>query len=120
VQEIRYQGRPVAVVVDCDRAIFDPQIQARGPYDPLLRFVAAMCRLAMEIELRLEPGPYTDERAECYARDLLVPPGEYDALASLPDAYLAARFGVPAEQAAARRTELELAFLADGADARPC
>jgi hypothetical protein len=118
VDEIRYQGRLVAVVVGGDRALFDPQLEARGFADPLLRFVAAMCRLAMEVELGLEPGPYSDERAERYARELLLPAGEYEALASLPDAYLAARFGVPAEQAYARRSELGLAFLAAGADAR--
>jgi hypothetical protein len=119
VDEIRYQGRLVAVVVGGDLAIFDPRLEARGPYDPLLRFAAAMCRLAMEIELGLEPGPYSDERAERYARERLLPACECHALASLPDAYLAAYFGVPAEQAAARRTELGLGFLGAGADARP-
>jgi hypothetical protein len=119
VKAIRYQGSAVAVVVDGDHAILDPQIQGRGRCDPLLRFVAAMCRFAMEIELGLEPGRYSDDRAERYARELLMPEGEYYALASLPDAYLAARFGVPAEQASARRTELGLAFLGTGADARP-
>jgi hypothetical protein len=119
VQAIRYQGRPVALVADGDRAVFDPQLEARGLADPLLRFAAAMCRLAMEIELGLEPGPYSDERAAGYAREGLMPEGEYAALAWLPDAYLAARFGVPEEQAAARRAELGLAFLAGGADSRP-
>jgi hypothetical protein len=102
-----------------DLAIFDARLAACGPHDPLLRFAAAMCRLAMEIELGLEPGPYSDGQAERYARERLMPDGDYCALASLPDAYLAARFGVPAEQAAARRTELGLGFLGAGADARP-
>jgi hypothetical protein len=119
MQAIRYQGRPVALVVGGDLAIFDARLEARGTHDPLLRFAATMCRLAMEIELGLEPGTYSDERAERYARERLMPDGEYGALASLPDAYLAARFGVPAEQAAARRTELGLGFLGAGADARP-
>jgi hypothetical protein len=73
VDEIRYQGRLVAVVAGGGGAIFDPRLEARGPYDPLLRFVAAMCRFAMEVELGLEPGPYTDERAERYARERLLP-----------------------------------------------
>ena len=89
MQLIGYRGAPVAIVVDGDRARFVPRLEARGFDDPLLRFAAAMCRFAMEIEQGLEPGPYTDARAELYARESLIPAEGFAALAALPDADLA-------------------------------
>ena len=74
---------------------------------PLLRFVAAMCRLAMEFELELTEGPY-DRQGERYARDLLMPKAQFAALAWLRDRYLATCFAVPAEQIGPRRLELGL------------
>jgi len=60
---ITYRGEPVALVVNGDLVLFDPRLEARGWDDPLLRFVAAMCRLAMQIQLGLASGPYDQERA---------------------------------------------------------
>jgi hypothetical protein len=56
VQLITYAGLPVALVVSGDRALPDPELEARGFGDPLLRFAAAMCRPAMEIEPGLAEG----------------------------------------------------------------
>jgi hypothetical protein len=117
MQLIRYRG--VAIVFDGDCASFVPIVEARGFDDPLLRFAAAMCRFAMEIEQGLERGPYTNRRAEAYARGSLIAAEGFAALAALPDAYLAACFGVPAEQVPLRRVELGLGALAHGADRRP-
>ncbi|HYY22781.1 MAG TPA: hypothetical protein VE780_12970 [Thermoleophilaceae bacterium] len=36
-----------------DLALLEPKLEARRIDDPVLRFAAAMCRLAMEIELGL-------------------------------------------------------------------
>lgn len=119
VQLITYGGETQALVVNGDLAVFDPDIEARGWDDPLLRFVAAMCQLAMELELGLVDGPYDDERAEGHARELLMPEQEFAVLASLPDAYLATCFCVPAEQVPVRRMELGIAADPDGADRRP-
>ena len=69
---ITYRGEPAAVVVNGDLTVFAPELEARGWDDPVFRFVAAMCRLAMEIELGLAAGRYDDERAEGYARDALM------------------------------------------------
>jgi hypothetical protein len=66
VELISYRGEPAAVVVSGDLTVFAPELEARGWDDPVFRFVAAMCRLAMEIELGLEHGPY-----EGYAREAL-------------------------------------------------
>jgi hypothetical protein len=118
MRRITYRGRAVALVVNGDLAVFSHDVEARGPDDPLFRFGAAMCRLAMELELGVEGGPYDEERAEGYARELLMRADCFAALAALPDLYLAACFGVPAEQVPARRAELALA-LAPGGDCRP-
>jgi hypothetical protein len=119
MRRISYRGRTVALVVNGDLAVFSPDVEARGPGDPLFRFAAAMSRLAMQIELGLERGPYDEERAEGYAREELMPADRFAALAALPDAYLATCFGVPPEQVPARRAELGLAALSGGADCRP-
>ena len=116
---ISYRGEPAAVVVNGDLTVFAPELEARGWDDPVFRFVAAKCRLAMELERGLIAGRYDDERAEGYARDALMERDCFAALAALPDAYLAACFGVPAEQVPARRAELGLAALDRGADCRP-
>ena len=118
MRRITYRGQVVALVVNGDLAIFSREVEERGADDPLFRFAAAMCRLAMELELGLETGRYDEERAEGYARDLLMPADCFAALAALPDAYLATCFGVPAEQIAARRAELGLGPLAPGGDCR--
>jgi hypothetical protein len=64
VRLITYRGGRVALVAPGDLAGFDPDLIARGWDDPVLRFGAAICRFAMEIELALEHGSYDDERAE--------------------------------------------------------
>jgi hypothetical protein len=119
MRRITYRGERVALVVNGDLAVFEPELEARGPDDPLLRFAAAMCRLAMEIELGLVGEPYDEERAEGYAREALMDAECFAALAALPDVYLAVCFGVPAEQVPARRAELGLGALASGGDCRP-
>jgi hypothetical protein len=58
--------------------------------------------------------PYDDGRADGFAREVLMPAHCFAALAALPDAYLAACFGVPAEQVPTRRAELRLAGLSGG------
>jgi hypothetical protein len=119
MRRIKYRRSVVALVVNGDLAAFRPELEARGPADPLFRFAAAMCRLAMELELGLESGRYDEERAQGYAREALMPEDCFAALAALPDAYLAACFGVPAEQVPARREELGLGALASSGDCRP-
>src|SRR4051794_18620806 len=105
MQLITYADRATAVVVNGDLTVFEPDLEARGWADPVLRFVAAMCQLAMEIELGLADGGYDHRRARGFARELLMPEGEFAALAWRPDPYLAACFGVPVEQIEPRRLE---------------
>jgi hypothetical protein len=63
MQLITYAGEGVALVVNGDLVVFAPDVEARGRDDPLFRFVAAICRLAMELELGIADGPYDEERA---------------------------------------------------------
>ncbi len=119
MQAINYRGRCLAVVVHGDLAVFDAELETRASDDSLLRFVAAMCRFAMEIDQGLLPGEYEDALAESYARELLMPAREFAALAWLPEPYLAACFAVPAEQTGARRRDLGLGGTPEGPRPRP-
>jgi len=73
---------------------------------PLRRFVVAMCMYAHDVRRGLVPGPYTDQRAELYARCLLLPDRAAAAGADLSDKQLAEAWGMPLEQVRAKRCEL--------------
>jgi hypothetical protein len=62
IQLVTYGSRPLALVVDGDLAVFDAALETHGCDDPLQRFVAAMCKLAMELERGLAQGRTTSER----------------------------------------------------------
>jgi hypothetical protein len=53
-----------------------------------------------------EPHRYLPHRGERYAREALIRPREFAAIAHRPDRELAKRFGVPLEQIAHRRADL--------------
>ena len=102
---ISYDGAVVAVA-GASRVWLAPTIDDLPPGHPLNRFVAAMCLYAHDLRRGLVPGPYTDRRAELYARCLLLPDRAVATAAGLTDAELAERFDVPLEQARAKRGEL--------------
>ena len=108
VDLISYDGAVVAVA-GSTRVWLAPTIDDLPPGHPLNRFVAAMCLCAHDVRHGLVPGPYTDRRAELYARCLLLPDRAVATAAGLTDAELAERFGVPLEQARAKRGELRAA-----------
>jgi hypothetical protein len=62
MQLIAYRGEQVTAVVNGDLAVMAPTIEALGADDPLGRFVAAMCRFAMELELGIASGAYSQRR----------------------------------------------------------
>jgi hypothetical protein len=62
LQRITYNGELVAVVI-ADHAIIDDTIPA--PEKP---HIQAKCLYALEIQAGELPGPYTDEKADLYAR----------------------------------------------------
>ncbi len=105
MQLISYNGAAVAVA-GATRVWLAPAIDDLPRGHPLRRFVAAMCLCAYDARHDLVPGPYTDQRAELYARCVLLPDRAVADAARLTDAQLAARFEVPLEQARAKRSEL--------------
>ena len=105
MQLISYNGAAVAVA-GATRVWLAPAIDDLPGGHRLRRFVAAMCLYAHDLHHALVPGPYTDQRAELYARCLLLPDRAVAAAAGLTDDELAERFEVPLEQVRAKRREL--------------
>ncbi len=105
---IIYQGEIVATAGG-RRFYLAPQVQALDLDDPLVRFVSLMAAFALRVRDGSAPGPYTDERAERFARLALMEDDEFRMLAAnrLDDQLLAGHFGVPVEQVEAKRQDLE-------------
>ena len=108
MQLVLYDGRPAAVA-GATRVWLAPGVDALPRGHPVARFVAAMCLYARDVREELVPGPYSDARAELYARCLLLPDRAAAAAAGLSDQELAEARGVPLEQVRAKRRELEAA-----------
>ena len=104
---ISYGGRPALYVAD-SRACFTPSIIALERDHPVRRWVACLGFYALDVHDGHQPGPYTPDRAERFARVALMPELEFRALADRDDATLAERFNVPLEQVGSRRDELGL------------
>jgi hypothetical protein len=102
---IRYGGESLALQ-EGHHVLLAPAVAALEPEHPRRRFVAMMYVYALEVEDRLEPPPYTDARAEAYARRALMPKADFLRRLQLPDHRLAEAFNVPLEQVAVRRAEL--------------
>jgi len=62
LQQITHNGELVAIVL-ADQAIIDDTLPASER-----RQVQAMCLYALEIQAGELPGPYTDDKANAYAR----------------------------------------------------
>jgi hypothetical protein len=106
MQLITYRSEPVAIVMHGDLAVLAPYIGALRLNAPVRRFVTAMCRLAMELELGLASGGYEQTRAEAHARALLMPATMFRLVEASADCELAELFCVPLEQVAKRRADL--------------
>jgi hypothetical protein len=105
---INYRGRPVAMA-GRERFYLAPQIARRPDGDPVKTFVCYLALYARDVlagQLPGEPRRYLPARAERYARECLLPPRAFHALAEHSDAALARHFGVPLEQITQRRADL--------------
>ena len=106
---IQYNGEVVAVA-GSQRFHLAPRIEALEPRDPLRAMVAMMCVFAQRIRGGELPGPYSDDRAELYARCALTDEEAFISAASgendseIP----AARFDVQVAQIEAKRRDLGL------------
>jgi hypothetical protein len=92
------------------RLYFAPRIASLDAGDPLVPFVSLMGSYAMQVRGGLAPGPYTDERAERFARCALIDDEEFRVLDAnrLDDRLIAGHFGVPVEQVDEKRRDLQL------------
>jgi len=94
---LTHQGRPVALAAQT-RVWFAAHIQALPDWHPRKRLVCFMALYARDVLTGTLPGPYTDTRAEHFARLALIDP---DIIASHPhatDTELADLLAVPIEQ----------------------
>ncbi len=105
MRAITYGGDLVAITTRV-RVHLAPDVAALPPSDPKLRFVAAMCLYGRDLVSGQLPGPYRSEEAELYARCVLMPDDEFERHMHEPDGRLADRFGVPVEQAVAKRRDI--------------
>jgi hypothetical protein len=107
---IHYRGELVAIAGP-ERFYLAPHVATRPPSDPLRAMAALMCVFAQRVRDGDLATPYSDERAERYARTALIDDDEFaqaDARGHSDDA-LAAQFNVPVEQIDAKRRDLGLA-----------
>jgi hypothetical protein len=105
---ITYRRRAVALAGP-GRFYLAPHIAQRPNGDPLKRFVCFLALYARDVltgQLPGDPHRYVPQRGERYAREKLIPPREFAAIAHQSDEELAERFGVPLEQIAHRRADL--------------
>lgn len=100
---IEYDGRPAAFVTANDIRFADwvtqPESYVVG------RWVCCEAVFAQEIAAGHLCGPFTDLRANEFARIALLPDAEFDELDHLEDHLVAGHFDVPIEQVAAKRAK---------------
>jgi len=108
VSLVSYQGEIVAVA-GATRAHLLLEVEERHDDDPVVRFVLAMCLYAGRLKGAEPSVPYDDERAEYFARALLMDDDEFRHLDAnrFDDQLLAGHFNVPIEQVEAKRQDLE-------------
>jgi len=104
---IQYRGDVVAVA-GATRFHLAPPIEALQPQDPLRAVVTLMCVFADRVQSGEIAGPYSDARAELYARSALIDDDEFTRadIQGVGDEALASHFNVPLEQMAAKRLDL--------------
>ena len=103
---ITYDGADAAAA-STERFAFTAAIDALPHGDPTKRFVTFMCVYAREVLAGRLRGPYDDDDAERFARRALIDPATLAAHPHATDAQLADVLGVPVDQLAAARAELE-------------
>jgi hypothetical protein len=104
---IAYRGEIVAVP-GASRVHLSPQLEALDSEDPFFRFVLLMVAYYLSVREGRAPGPYTDERAELFARLVLMDDDEFRSVdrEGLEDVLIAGHFGVPIEQVDEKRHDL--------------
>lgn len=104
---LRYQGELLGFA-GATRFYLVPHIERLPDDHPLVRMATVMALFADQIKRGELDGPYSDERAELYARCALISDDEFTSVDAegWSDEVIAEHFGVPAEQIAAKRDDL--------------
>jgi hypothetical protein len=117
VHVIVHRGRVAALAAE--RVYFTPHIEVLEPDHPERRFVAALCLYGHAVDTGQAAVPgYDQDRAERFARMLLMPGSDFDSAAFLSDAQLAECFAAPLDQVRVRRRERAHACSAGGESPR--
>jgi hypothetical protein len=105
---ITYRGRPVALVAPERVHVLASWLQDSPPGDPDARFVLFMCTFARMVQLGRLPPPFSSTAAERWARTALIDDDDLLAHPHRPAGEQARCAGVPTDQIATRRRELDL------------
>jgi hypothetical protein len=100
---IEYDGRPAAFVTANDIRFADWVTQPENYV--IGRWVCCEAVFAHEIASGHVAGPFTERRADEFARIALMPDAEFAELDHVEDHLIAGHFDVPIEQVAAKRAE---------------
>jgi hypothetical protein len=105
---LRYRGE-ILGFAGATRFYLVPHIERLPNDHPLVRMACLMALFALQVRNGEVDGPYTDDRAELYARCALIPDDEFVRLLSedWEDEILASHFAVPTEQVAEKRLDLQ-------------
>jgi hypothetical protein len=101
---LTHQRRPVALAA-ATRVWLAAHIQALPDGHPRKRLVCFMAFFARDVLTGALPGPYSDARAEHFARLALIDPDIIAAHPHATDTQLADILAVPVEQIAAHRND---------------
>jgi hypothetical protein len=109
VRLVSYDGEIVATV-GARRFYLAGAMRELDDDDARVLFVCFMATYALQLRDEPDLGPYTDERAERFARCLLMDDDEFVMLDAngLGDRLLAGHFGVPFEQVDKKRDDIRL------------
>ena len=107
MQLITYDDKP-ALLAGARTMFLAPHIQALPAGHPVLRFVLMLGVFERDVRAGVLPGPFTQARAELFARCALIDDDEFLArfAAGATDEQLAEHFEVPPEQIRAKHHDL--------------
>ncbi|MBA2716454.1 MAG: ImmA/IrrE family metallo-endopeptidase [Propionibacteriales bacterium] len=105
MQQITYRSSAAAVATR-ERFWLVDEIDELPNGHPVKAWVTILCVFARDVMAGTIPGPFTQARAERFAREVMLPAERFIARAHVEQEELAAHFNVPAEQVQVRFVDL--------------